>query len=693
MDDSAAERVLVLTPTGRDAEMLRARIVAAGMSCEVCPNLQALLAGISVGAAAAVIAQEALPQGGAEELLATLEAQEPWSDIPVLFLSEARSKRPSVVSSFFERANVTIMQRPLGIQVFLSSVRSAVRARHRQYQMRDLHRELEHALQLNRVSEAKFAGIISISADAIISVDEEQRTILFNEGAEKIFGYSKAEAIGAPLDILIPEQLRAIHRQHVERFAKGSESAGPMGERGSVIVGLRKNGEEFPADASVSKLEVGGKRILTVALRDVTEQHRIAKEQKFLDEIASVLASTLDYEETVESLATLVLGELGDFCIVDVLEDGVVRRMKVAHRDPSKAGLALALQQMQLDRRRPHLGSSVLDTKQPLLMSKVPPEYVESIAQSDEELRALRELGPKSLMALPLQAHGRLVGALIFVRTTEAHQYTPTDLPLAEEVARRAALGVENARLYRVAQRAILARDNVLGVVAHDLRNPLALVSLQAAILRSCGTEPERRSKKTAEAIERAVTRMNRLIQDLLDVARLEAGRLSIEQARVPAGQVVSDSVEAQKLLASSASIDLRLDVARDVPEVWGDLDRLLQVFENLIGNAVKFTPPKGRIVVGAAPGDGEVLFWVADTGPGIAAEDLPHLFDRFWQARKAERHGAGLGLPIVKGIVEAHGGRIWVESAPGCGSTFFFTIPTAPPAEEWRHEPGPPGG
>jgi signal transduction histidine kinase len=185
---------------------------------------------------------------------------------------------------------------------------------------------------------------------------------------------------------------------------------------------------------------------------------------------------------------------------------------------------------------------------------------------------------------------------------------------------------------------------------------------------------------------------MNRLIQDLLDVARLEAGRLSIEQARVPAERVVSESVEAQKLLASSASIELRLDVARDVPEVWGDLDRLLQVFENLIGNAVKFTQPGGRITVGAAPRDGDVLFWVADTGAGIAAEDLPHLFDRFRQAQKASRRGAGLGLSVVKGIVEAHGGRIWVESTPGRGSTFSFTVPTALRAEERLHEPAPQG-
>ena len=175
---------------------------------------------------------------------------------------------------------------------------------------------------------------------------------------------------------------------------------------------------------------------------------------------------------------------------------------------------------------------------------------------------------------------------------------------------------------------------------------------------------------------------MNRLIEDLLDVTRMEAGRLSVEPGRVAAAQVVSDSVEMQRALAAAASLDLRLELAGHLPEVWADRDRLLQVFENLIGNALKFTPAGGRITVGAAPGAGEVVFRVSDTGGGIAADDLPHLFDRFWRGRRSTGRGAGLGLPIVKGVVDAHRGRIWVESTPPRGSTFFFTIPTARPAE-----------
>jgi PAS domain S-box-containing protein len=542
-----------------------------------------------------------------------------------------------------------------------------------------------------RLAEAKSSGIVSISADAIVSIDEGQRITMFNDGAEKIFGYSREEAVGAPLDILVPERFRGIHREHVERFAAGREVARRMGERGSKIFGLRKNGEEFPADAAISKMEAGGRRILTVALRDATEQRRMENEQKFLAQVGAVLASTLDYEETAKSVARVLIGDLADFCILETEgERGQARRLVVAHRDPGKAAVAHNLQGIQLDRRRPYLGSSVFETKQPLLMREVTPEHLESIAQSEEHRQALRDLSPRSLMAAPLLAHGRVVGSMVVIRTAGARPYEQEDLPLLEEIALRAAMAVENARLYEIARRAIQARDDVLGVVAHDLRNPLGTMVMQAALLRRRGGEPERRSRKPAEAIERAATRMDRLIQDLLDVTRMEAGRLSVEQGRVPAGPVVSDSVEAQKPLASQSSLELLLDLAPALPEVWADRDRLLQVFENLIGNAVKFTEPGGRISAGAAPRDGEVLFWVADTGPGITAEDLPHLFDRFWQARKAGRRGAGLGLPIVKGIVEAHGGRIWVESTPGRGSTFFFTVPTAPRTEQWRGEPAP---
>ncbi|MHB8872371.1 MAG: sensor histidine kinase [Myxococcaceae bacterium] len=535
-----------------------------------------------------------------------------------------------------------------------------------------------------RASEERLAGIISLAEDAIISVDEAQRIVMYNEGAERIFGWSRDEALGKPLDMLLPERVRQIHRQHLSGFADRAETGRDMGAQRPPIFGLRKNGEEFPADAAISKLDVGGSWLFTVMLRDITVQKRVEQEERFLSQLGAVLATTLDDRQMLAHLAQLTLRELADFCVIDSVDGhGLPGRQEVATSDPAKAEVAEALKHLPLDPRRPHLSSAVLQSKQSQLVAEVSPETIRSIAQSEEHRRLLEALAPTSIMGVPLVIHGQLLGALVVASCRPERRYGASDLRLLEKVGRRASLALENARLYAASQRAVQTRDDVLGIVAHDLRNPLGTILLQAGLLRRRGGESERRSGVPGQLIERAATRMKRLILDLLDVTHLEADRLSIEHAPVHAGQVLLESLEARKQLGALGSIDYRLDVAPGLPEIWADRDRLLQVFENLIDNAAKFTAPGGRITVGARPGEGEVLFWVADTGTGISADELPHLFERFWQARKADRRGAGLGLPIVKGLVEAHGGRIWIESALGRGTTVFFTVPTAPSVAE----------
>ena len=532
-------------------------------------------------------------------------------------------------------------------------------------------------------SEAKLAGVVSGAADAIISVDEHQRIVMYNEAAERVFGWLRDEVLGKPLDVLLPERFGEHHRRHFQGFAAGSETARKMGTRATEIFALRKSGEEFPADATISKLDTGGAQLFTVILRDTTEQKRAQHDERFLADVGAVLAATLDAQETLASIAKLVLRDLSDFCLVDFVDEkGEIRRLHVESSDPAKAAIAEALKRLALDPSRPYLSSTILQTRRSQLIATVSPDTLQASTQSDEHRRLIEAIGPTSIMGVPLIAQGRPLGALIVASCRPERRYGASDLRLLEEVGRRAALALENARLYRTVQHAVKARDRVLGIVAHDLRSPLNAILLQASLLRLRAPQLEQSSRKPAEAIERAANRMTRLIEDLLDVTRMEAGHFSIDLVRVSAGQVIADAVEAQHPLAASTSLEQRWELAPNLPEVWGDRDRLLQIFENLIGNAIKFTRPPGDIVAGAAPRDGEVLFWVTDTGTGIDAEDVPHLFDRFWQARRTERRGAGLGLAIVKDVVEAHGGRIWVESTPGHGSTFFFTIPIAPPAD-----------
>jgi PAS domain S-box-containing protein len=421
---------------------------------------------------------------------------------------------------------------------------------------------------------------------------------------------------------------------------------------------------------------------------DITQRKKVEQEQRFLAEVGPVLAGTLDYEETLSRIAELAVRDLADLCIVDIVEDDQeIRRLKVTSRDPSKAWLRDLFTGLEFDRSRPHLMGSVLETMQPFVLKHPSAETIASLAQSDEHHRALIGAEIESVLAVPLVARGSLLGAIAFLSSTPSRVYGPADVRLAEELAHRAALSIMNARLYRTARQAIRARDELLGIVAHDLRNPLHNIAMQAGLLRlrdgaGGGT------RHAAEVITRAATRMNRLIQDLLDITCMEAGELSVDAVRVDAHEIVTAAAEAQEAFTTSASLELRLELATDLPEILADRDRLCQVFENLIGNAVKFTEPGGLITVGAAPREGHALFWVGDTGTGIAAEHLPHLFDRFWQARKEERHGAGLGLPIVRGIIDAHRGRIWVESTPGEGSTFYFTVPAAHGSDVEMQEP-----
>jgi PAS domain S-box-containing protein len=515
-----------------------------------------------------------------------------------------------------------------------------------------------------RFSEARLAGIVSISTDAIISVDESRKILLFNEGAERLFGYTPSEIIGASLDVLVPGPFDAVER-HVE-------------ERLNTITGRRKSGEEFPVEAAISKLEVEGRTILTIAIRDVAQRKRIEAEQRFLADASAELATSLDFEQTLATLGRLMVRDFADWCIVDIVEnEDRPPRLKAVCAQGDPAGLIPRLEQVRIDRRLPHLAGPVLRTGRPYLLDEVTPALLASYTQSDEHLRVWRAVGPKSIMALPLSVRGQLIGVLILL-STGSRRYGPEDLRVAEAIGERAAFAIENGRLYQTALHATQLRDEVLSVVAHDLRNPVAAIIMQATAMRRRGGEPERRSQKPIESILRTARRMNRLIGDLLDVSLIEAGKLSVEHARLPTRQMLLDAVEAQRPLAASGAIDVRIETTDDLPDIWGDPHRLTQVFENLIGNAIKFTPAEGRVTVGAAARDSEVLLWVADTGSGIAPEGLPHVFDRFWQAAKGAHHGAGLGLPIARGIIEAHGGRIWVESIVGRGSIFFFTLPTA---------------
>jgi len=247
----------------------------------------------------------------------------------------------------------------------------------------------------------------------------------------------------------------------------------------------------------------------------------------------------------------------------------------------------------------------------------------------------------------------------------------------------RKRLETERARLLRserearaTAEAAVQARDEVLRVVSHDLGNYLGSAVINTAVLLRTVPAGAGALRERISGIRDAITQMQRLRQDLLDVAGIEAGRLTVEPEPHDPAALLAEALELFSPLAAEHGVRVSIDAPDPLPAVRADRSRVLQVLGNLIGNAVKFTPRGGIVVLRAAAGPESVRLSVSDTGRGIAAEHLPHLFDRFWKVREGNRHGAGLGLAIARGIVEAHGGEITVESTPGAGSTFSFTLP-----------------
>ena len=232
-------------------------------------------------------------------------------------------------------------------------------------------------------------------------------------------------------------------------------------------------------------------------------------------------------------------------------------------------------------------------------------------------------------------------------------------------------------RRYEEARQAVEAREQVLKIVSHDLRNPLHTIAMSTELLLEGGGSEEQR-KRQIGIVRRAGERMNRLVKDLLDVAKLESGRLSIQPRPTAVAPILSEALDMLRPLASEKSLSLEAEVADGLPCLEADAGRIVQLLSNLVGNAVKFTPAGGRIIMRARGAGPLVQLSVADTGPGIPAQQLPHIFGRFWQADPTDRRGIGLGLTISKAIVEAHGGRIWAESRIGEGTTFHFTLPAS---------------
>jgi PAS domain S-box-containing protein len=420
------------------------------------------------------------------------------------------------------------------------------------------------------------------------------------------------------------------------------------------------------------------------SLMDVSERKQAEDAQRFLARASELLDSSLDYEATLGALARLAVPTLADYCLVDLAEDdGVLRRVGAAHADPAKERLLRRDESVRLDADAEHHPVlAVVSTGEAVLVPDCSHAVLDRIAHDRAHRAGLEAVGLRSFMIVPLRAHERVLGAITLAACDEGRRYQPVDLVVAEDLARRAATAIQHALLYREVRQAVSDRDDVLGFVTHDLRNPLNTVHVAASLLLE--TEEERRSgnRKWLETIKLASQQMNSLIHDLFEVTRMGVGAFTLTPARHPPADIVDTARELLEPLAGASGVRLACTCADGLPPLWIDFDQVLRVLSNLVGNAIKFTPRGGAITVEAeADPDGRaVRFSVADTGPGIADDELQHVFERYWQGREGDRRGAGMGLAIARGIVAAHGGSIRAENAPSGGAVFRFTLPVDPP-------------
>ncbi|MCA1566758.1 MAG: response regulator [Acidobacteria bacterium] len=503
-----------------------------------------------------------------------------------------------------------------------------------------------------------------------------------NPAYARMHGYAVEEMIGKPLaDTFAPEE-RPLLAGHIRA----------VNEKGHHVyesTHIRKDGTRFPAvaDVTVFKDERGEVIYSAANVQDITERKRAAEVERFLGDATTMLASSLDYELTLESLARLAVPYMADFCLVHMLEDdGTIRRMIVAHQDPAREAAWRDMQRrFPLDLNTPHTIAKVLRTGQPEIFSEISDEMWQAVIRDPEEIRMLREFDIRAAMIMPLVARGRTIGALTFISSESARRYGEDDFALAKELARRAALAIDNARLYRRAQEANRVKDEFLATLSHELRTPLTPI-IGWVHMMSSGQLAAGDITHGLSVISNNSQSLSHLINDLLDMSAILSGKMRIDTLPVSLNSVVTEAIETVRPRAAKQNIRIELAPADGADDalVSGDRTRLVQVFWNLLTNAVKFSPDGSRVRVACEIAGGAAGVHVEDEGEGISTEFLPYVFERFRQQDMSttKMHGGlGIGLALVKSFVEAHGGTVAATSAgEGRGSRFTVSLPLLVP-------------
>jgi PAS domain S-box-containing protein len=532
--------------------------------------------------------------------------------------------------------------------------------------------------------------------DAVIATDERGMVRFINPIAERLTGWSEQEALGQPLDAvfhIISERTRNVVESPVTKVLREGKVVGLANH----TVLLPKTGPEVPIDDSGAPIRNEAGAIVGVVLvfRDVSQEKRLENQNEFLARAGEALVASLDHQATLANVARFAVPRLADWVSVSLLDQqsGRIEQVAVAHADPAKV-----LYAEELGKRYPPPQDAANGVPQVIrsgkseLYSEIPSQLLEASARDAEHLRIIRELELRSAMVVPLRSRGRSFGALSFIYAGSDRRYTAEDLVFAEDLARRAAMAIENSLalkeaaqardrerwLREEAERTNRLKDDFLATASHELRTPLNAILGWTLTLRRGRVDAE--TDRALAIVERNARAQAKLIEDVLDVSRIVSGKLSLHLGPTSVATAARAAIETITPAAEAKGITVVSELGPEPLTISADADRLQQVIWNLLSNAVKFTPKDGKVLLRVQREGSDVTVVVKDNGEGIRRELLTAIFEPFQQADSSttRRHGGlGLGLSIVKQLVVAHGGSVQAESpGPGQGSTFTVRIP-----------------
>lgn len=426
-----------------------------------------------------------------------------------------------------------------------------------------------------------------------------------------------------------------------------------------------------------------GKPVKMVGMNiDITRQKQTEQNLKFLAEASKILATSLDYQTTLNNIAHLAVPEIADWCSIDIVNsDGTLDQLVVAHKDPKKIKLAKEIRkEYPTDMTAASGVPRVLKTGKSELYKDITEEMITATAKDAKHLKLIRSIGFTSAMIIPLCVQNKAVGAITFVTSETRRNFEESDLIMAEELANRASLAIDNARLYKGSQQAITIRDDFISVASHELRTPITSVKIFTQVLQQHSQQiGDRKAETYLEKMDKQLNKLTELIYNLLNISKIQAGRMEFTQQIFDFDSAAKDIIEVLQQGSTRHKIIIKGNTDQ---KVFGDEDRIGQVISNLISNAIKYSPKADKIIVHLKTKGDKIQVGIQDFGIGIATEHLEKIFERFYRVYDTADKtfpGLGIGLYISAEIIKRHNGEVWVESNAGRGSTFNFTLPISP--------------